>query len=209
MALRLIGAGFGRTGTLSLKVALETLGCGPCYHMMEVLGKPAHVDLWSRAADGEAIDWEDLFDGYPAAVDWPACYFWRELVDRYPAAPVLLSLRDPAGWYKSVRSTIYRAMTEFEPPDVPAIRKQLAMTRKIVLEQTFGGRFEEEAHAISVFERHNEAVKAAIPAERLLVYEPGDGWEPLCKLLDVPVPDEPFPHVNSTEDFLGRFGIEG
>ncbi|MCE2392517.1 MAG: sulfotransferase family protein [Proteobacteria bacterium] len=196
MGLRLVGAGFGRTGTLSLKLALETLGVGPCYHMLEVRRNPDHVSLWSRAADGEPVDWDALFAGYAAAVDWPACRFWRELAERYPESRVLLSLRDPEDWYDSVRQTIYRVMKG----EVSGIASDhLDMVRKLVLEQTFGGRFEDRAHAIDVFRRHNQEVQEAVAPGRLLVFEASQGWEPLCAFLGRPVPDEPYPRVNTRE----------
>ena len=196
MGLTLVGAGFGRTGTLSLKSALEKLGVGRCYHMLEVQRNPAHVALWSRAADGAEMDWDALFEGYSATVDWPACSFWRELAERWPEAKVLLSLRDPEDWYDSVRQTIYRAMTG-EMKAMPS--DHVAMTRKLVLEQTFDGRFEDRAHAIGVFRRHNEEVRESVDPARLLVYEASQGWEPLCAFLGLPVPGEPYPRVNTRE----------
>jgi hypothetical protein len=200
-----IGAGFGRTGTLSLKGALEQLGLGRCYHMMEVFGNPGHVAHWSAAADGERPDWDALFEGYGATVDWPSTLFWKEIADHYPDAKIVLSVRDPEGWYTSVSNTIYQAMSA-PPESVPApIVEQLAMARKIVLERTFEGRFEDRAHAIGIFERHTEAVKRAISPERLLVYPLGAGWQPLCTFLDLPVPDTEYPHSNSTEEFQDRF----
>jgi hypothetical protein len=199
MPLRVIGAGFGRTGTLSLKLALEQLGLGRCYHMVEVLENPAHATFWSTAVEGEAVDWEALLGPYGAVVDWPACTFWRELASRYPEALVVLTVRDPEAWYRSAHDTIYQVMQRGPADDV-----RLAMARRIVLEHTFGGRFEDRAHAIDVYERHNEAVRRTIPAGRLLVYEVREGWEPLCRFLEQPVPAEPFPRVNTSEEFRGR-----
>jgi len=196
MGLNLVGAGFGRTGTLSLKSALEQLGVGRCYHMLEVVRNPGHVALWSRAADGAPVDWDDLFDGYAAAVDWPACRFWSELAERYPEARVLLSVRDPVDWYDSVRETIYPTMTGAAGLLAP---DHLAMVRKIVLEQTFDGRFEDRAYAIDVFRRHRERVERSVEPGRLLVYEATQGWEPLCTFLDLAVPDRPYPRVNTRE----------
>jgi len=204
MTLAVIGAGFGRTGTLSLKQALEQLGFGRCYHMMEVFGIPGHAALWSAAADGEPVDWDALFEGFGATVDWPSTYFWRELADHYPEAKIVLGVRDPDAWYTSVTNTIYRAMTASPETLPPAVADQLAMARKLVLERSFDGRFEDRDHAIDVFERHIEAVKRAIAPERLLVYEVGSGWEPLCGFLERPVPDAAYPRSNTTEEFLGR-----
>jgi hypothetical protein len=206
VALTVVGAGFGRTGTLSLKLALEQLGLGRCYHMLEVFQSPGHTAQWQAAADGKRVDWDALFAGYGAAVDWPACHFWRALAAHYPEAKVLLTVREPGSWYKSVSDTIYQAMVRPLPAEAPPeVRAQLAMARKIVVEQTFGGRFEDRAHALAVYERHNEAVRREIPRERLLVYQVAEGWEPLCRFLGRPVPAAPFPRTNTTEDFLARF----
>lgn len=208
MALEVIGAGFGRTGTLSLKVALEQLGLGPCYHMLEVLGTKDRPQQWLDQVEGRPPGWDVIFDGYRATVDWPAAAYWRELAAHYPQARVILSLRDADEWYDSVMNTIYNAMRPDLAEDAPeAIRVQLTMVRKLVAEGTFGGRIEDRAHAIDVFERHNRAVREAIPAERLLVYEPGDGWEPLCAFLERPVPDTAFPRLNDTAEFRARMGL--
>lgn len=207
MALSVLGAGFGRTGTLSLKLALERLGLGPCYHMAEVFAHPEHVPRWQDAAEGRPVDWDTLLGGYPAAVDWPVCHFWRELADRYPEAGVLLTVRDPDRWYESVRDTIYRVLCAELPADPPLLRAQQAMARRIVLDRTFAGRFEDRDHAIRVYEEHNRAVRRAVPAPRLLDYEVSQGWEPLCRFLGRPVPDEPFPRVNSKDEFRARFAV--
>ena len=93
---------------MSLKAALETLGFGPCYHMIEVFEHPEHAGFWQAAWRGEPVDWDGLLGGYEAAVDWPACTFYEELLQRYPDARVLLSVRDPERWYESTRDTIYQ-----------------------------------------------------------------------------------------------------
>jgi hypothetical protein len=209
MALRIVGAGFGRTGTLSLKNALETLGFGPCYHMLEVHNHEGHVALWSAATDGEAIDWDALFSGYSSAVDWPACTFWRELAALYPDSKVLLSVRDPERWYDSVMNTIYQVMTRPVPETFPAnFAAQRAMVRKLVLDRTFGGRIEDRAWAIDVYERHNRSVQDAVDADRLLVFEVAQGWKPLCEFLGCDVPDEPFPRVNDSDSFRKMVGLD-
>jgi hypothetical protein len=206
MALAVIGAGFGRTGTLSLKGALEQLGFGPCYHMTEVFAHPEHVPRWRDAAEGRPVDWDAVFAGYRATVDWPACAFWRALVARWPDAKVILTVRDPARWYESVSKTIAVAMQRELPPEAPeSARAHMAMVRRLVLEATFDGRFEDRGHALAVYEAHNEAVRRALPGERLLVYEVSEGWEPLCRFLGRPVPEAPFPKVNSTDEFRARF----
>jgi hypothetical protein len=195
MPLDVIGAGFGRTGTMSLKLALEQLGFGPCYHMIEVLKTPSAAGLWEAAADGEAVDWDEVFKGYRATVDWPAATFWRELADAYPAAKVILSLRPAAAWFASTQATIFKA--DYDDPKDPFER----MISKVIGD-LFDRRMHDEARVIEVYNRHNETVQRAIPPERLLVYDVAQGWEPLCAFLGVPVPEGPMPKVNTTEDFL-------
>jgi hypothetical protein len=200
--LDVIGAGFGRTGTASLKAALERLGFGPCYHMFDVLSAHERMSDWQQAVEGDA-DWDDVFAGYRATVDWPGAAFWRELVEHYPKAKVLLSVRDPQRWYESTYETIYQfAARSGPPPDGDTAgwehfrERMLPTIRDIIWDGTFGGRFDDEAHATAVFERHNAAVRDTVPADRLLVYQVTEGWGPLCEFLGVDVPPEPFPHVN-------------
>ena len=204
MSLELIGAGFGRTGTLSLKTALEMIGLGPCHHMLEVHANPGSDETWYQASLGDEIDWETLLGRYRAIVDWPGCRFWRELSQRYPSAPVLLSVRNPESWYESVSETIYRTMQMARASKDPAVRERIKMADKVVFEDTFSGRFEDRAFAIGVFEAHVEEVRRTIPAERLLVYQVRDGWEPLCKFVGRPVPEQDFPHVNTRDEFRER-----
>jgi hypothetical protein len=198
MALRVIGAGLGRTGTLSLKVALEKLLGAPCYHMTEVFAHPEHVALWHGAARGTMPDWEHLFQGYAATADWPSASFWPELCDVYPDALVVLSVRDADSWWRSASSTIF-----------PTSRAQQGEWRDMV-DAVFAARFtsdlDDGTACVDAFERHNARVRAAVPAGRLLEWRAGDGWAPLCGALDLPVPDGPFPHTNSTEEFLSRLG---
>ncbi len=202
MTLSVIGAGFGRTGTLSFKYALEMLGLGPCYHMLEVRENEVHRELWRDAGAGRPTDWRALLAGYKAAVDWPACTFWRELMAAYPEAKVILTLRDSNRWYDSVANTIFASITRENRDDDGAARSPMA--REIILERTFQNRFEDRAYAISVYEAHNAEVARAVPAERLLSFRVADGWPPLCDFLGQPVPDAPFPNVNSTEEFRHR-----
>lgn len=202
MSLKVVGAGFGRTGTLSLKIALERIGFGPCYHMMEVFPRPDHVARWHRLAFEQSMDWDEIFRGFHATVDWPAARWWREIATHFPEAKVLLSVRDPEAWYKSVTDTIYQPMKSPAPDGVPElVRLQSEMARKAILSETFDNRFEDKAHAIEVFQKHNQAVRDAIDPARLLVFDVREGWGPLCAFLEVPVPDEPFPRLNDTATF--------
>ncbi len=204
MALKIIGAGFGRTGTLSLKLALEQLGFNPCYHMMEVFAHEGFVDYWAAAAQGKPVNWDEVFKGYQATVDWPGATYWKELAEKYPDAKVLLSVREPSGWYKSVMNTIYGPDNRARFENAPADHPQRLMVDRI-FETTFDGKILDEDYAIGVFNRHTADVKATIPADRLLVYEVGSGWEPICEFFGLPVPDTDYPHSNSTEDFRNNF----
>jgi hypothetical protein len=194
MTLKVIGAGFGRTGTLSLKLALEQLGFGPCYHMVEVIKNPQAVGWWLDAANGKP-DWDKIFSGYNACVDWPAATFYDALADFHPEAKVILTERDPEDWFRSTQATIFPNAT---PPDTDIPFDQLF--RKVI-GRLFDQRMRDHDHVIEVFKAHNAEVRRRVPPDRLLVYEVAQGWEPLCRFLGVPVPTTPMPQTNSTEDF--------
>ena len=204
MALEVIGAGYGRTGTLSLKFALEKLGFDKCYHMMEVFQHPEHVPMWAAAQRGEHVDWNKLYDGYSATVDWPSCNFWREHAAFYPKAKVILSTRDPDKWYESVMNTIYVASTGMLNSPDPQLRAMGEWATRLTWDGVFGGRMHDKAHVLDVLRKHEATVKATIPRERLLVFDAKEGWEPLCRFLGKPVPAEPYPRVNTREDFGAR-----
>lgn len=202
MALKVIGAGLGRTGTMTLKVALERLVFAPCHHMVEVLANPAQVPFWNRAAEGEPVDWEEVFAGYRATVDWPGCHFYAELAERYPEAKVVLSLRDPERWHESMRETILASMQQmgFRPGEPVPTDHPMRFGGVIIADKTFGFDFG-KANVIAAYERHAASVRRTIAPERLLEFEMSQGWEPLCAFLGVPVPAEPFPRTNSREEF--------
>jgi Sulfotransferase domain len=201
VTLKVIGTGFGRTGTQSLKFALEQIGFGPCYHMMEVFPRPQHVGEWAKAARGERIDWDTLFQGFTSTVDWPSTRFWHELIARYPDAKVIHTERDPEVWYKSFSSTIQEALGHDRPPEMAAWSE---MVQRILTEQTFGGDYRKE-NVLKVYAAHNAEVRRAIPAARRLDYDIAQGWEPLCRFLGVSVPATPFPKTNSTAEFRARW----
>jgi len=193
--LEVIGVGFGRTGTLSLKHALETLGFGKCYHFSEML-KARHARQWLRIADSGPPDWESLFQGYRSTTDWPAVAFYRELAAAYPDAKLILTVRDANEWYDSVRATIRRLRTVM-PARWPGLRTVAAVADRIVWDGEFNGRADDREYVISRFREHNDDVQRIMPAERLLVFNVRDGWEPLCRFLGVAVPrNTPFPCVN-------------
>jgi hypothetical protein len=195
-----IGVGFGRTGTLSLKAALERLGAGPCMHMIPVLEDPERARLFRKAAAGDDASLDAALDGHRSTVDWPGTYFWRYLVDRHPHAKVVLTVRDPQEWYDSAYRTIYRAATAPRPADEGAATA-IDMAHAVVWDGTFDGRFADRDFAVRVFTEHIDAVRREVPAERLLEYEVKQGWEPLCAFLGRPVPEEGFPRLNDSAAF--------
>jgi hypothetical protein len=207
MTLKIIGAGFGRTGTLSVYTALNTLGF-PCYHMIEVLenkNNKSHLDFWCTVANGNAgtqYDWTQVFSNYSAAVDNPACCVWRELLQTYPDAKVLLTVhpRGAEAWYESTLDTIYftETMWQFKVLKLttPFGRKMGEMSRKLIWQRSHRGTMNDRAKAIAHYHQHIEEVKAVVPAEQLLIFSVDHGWEPLCAFLGVSVPESEFPNVN-------------
>ena len=198
MTLRVVGPGVGRTGTYSLKLALERLLGGRCHHMAEVLAdRNRELRRWGPALRGEAVDWEAVFSGYVAQVDFPGAAFWREITDAFPDALVVLSTRPADSWYRSASSTIFQLDAEHgSSPFIDLWREWL------------GDDFADRDAMIAAFERHNAAVRAAIPAHRLLEWTVADGWEPLCERLGLPVPDEAFPATNSAVEFRIQNGLD-
>ncbi|MEG3143315.1 sulfotransferase [Sphingomonas sp. RT2P30] len=209
MALSVIGSGFGRTGTRSLKDALELLGFGPCHHMEEVFPNPKQVDFWCAVARDEPVDWDEVFAGYGAQIDWPGAHVWRELAAAYPDARVIHSVRPPEAWWNSFSGTIGKFLAIYRGlPMPPHVAAMSAAVETIVGTQTFGGRATDKDHALAAYARREADVRAAIPAERLLVFDVAQGWAPLCAFLGVAVPDTPFPRTNSRDDFWVKFGGE-
>lgn len=192
--LKLIGAGFGRTGTDSMRTALEILGLAPCHHMRALVADPSHSADWLRCVQRDDMDWDLLLGGFAACVDWPSARYWPQLAARFPQAKVLLTWRTPASWYASMEKTI-----------LPSVAGMLARGESsagsLTLLKALDGRPWAKENFIAAYEENVEKVKKTIPAERLLIYTLGDGWAPLCAFLDVPVPDQPFPHTNDAKAF--------
>jgi hypothetical protein len=176
--------------------------------MIETRAHPEHDAMWLELARGQLSDWRRVLSGYAATVDWPGVYFWKRLAADNPEAKIILTLRDPLEWYASCAATIFARMEEAlrTPPADPMRRRHMRMVNTIIVDNTFGGSLAKE-HAIGVFKAHNEEVRDLVPKERLLVYEAGQGWDPLCAFLRVPVPAMPYPTANKREDFASRFPI--
>jgi hypothetical protein len=197
MALRVVGAGVGRTGTNSLKVALEQLLGGRCHHMFELMTHQEEIPAWMAAIDGQPTDWSQVMDGYVAQVDWPGASFWPELSAANPDALVVLSVRSAESWYRSASSTIFNVF-DLAPAE---LRPWFDKVRELIAAR-FCDEFDNPTAMMAAFERHNQQVRDAVPTERLLEWTPADGWEPLCHRLGVAVPDDPFPVTNTTQEFL-------
>lgn len=198
----MVGAGLGRTGTMSLKAALEQLLGGRCYHMLEVR-EPDQIDVWTRIAQGETQLLEGIMGGYSATVDWPAASFWQELAEANPGAPILLSTRSSAEeWWRSASSTIFLRMGQDD------ISQRFRDMWGAIAADRFTLDWQDAEQAMRAYDRHNAQVRAQAPADRLVEWQPGDGWAPICAALGVPEPDTPFPHTNTTGEFRGRVGLD-
>jgi hypothetical protein len=203
--LQVIGAGLGRTGTTSLKTALEDLLGGPCYHMLEVRERPDDPDVWGDAYGGRSPDWHSFFQDYQATIDWPAAPFWLELSEAFPDAIILLSVRDPDAWWASASTTIFPALATYFAPDAP----DDGWTRMGVgMMTSFTPNWRNEDAAKSAFVAYNDAVRASAPPERLVEWQTSDGWEPICAALGLAVPTRPFPHLNTAADTRAELGLD-
>jgi hypothetical protein len=216
--VKVIGVGFGRTGTMSLKAAFEDLGAGPCFHMIDLImgeGKERDLPYWVQIADGDPVDWHEVFDGWEATVDWPAASRWREICEAFPDLPVLLNVRDFDGWYASVENTILAVKLAAQAgelaPDTNRPQPHPALwgvIETLIWQGDFQGRFQDKAWVRQMYDDRIAEIKATIPPERLTVWTLGeDGWEPLAAMLGVPVPETPFPHLHDTNEFRTEFGL--
>ena len=193
MSLKVIGTGFGRTGTDSMRHALNLLGVGPTHHMHELGSNATLREPWLELVKGATPDWPALFNGYHACVDWPSAFYWRSLIEQYPQAKVLLTMRPAESWWKSFEATILKHIQSNDDPK--------GFAQLLIADQVFNGRASDRDYAIEVYNRNVEDVLATVPAERLLLHNLGDGWESLCSWLDVPVPEVDYPQGNTTKDF--------
>nr|WP_281496622.1 sulfotransferase family protein [Pseudohalocynthiibacter sp. F2068] len=201
VTLKVIGTGFGRTGTDSMRAALNILGVGPTHHMFELEEGMPLRQPWLDLAKGSQPDWDFLFSGYHACVDWPSAYYWRSLIKVYPEAKVLLTMRSAESWWNSFEATILKYIQSGDDPN--------GLAKLLVAEQVFDGRPDDRNHAIATYNRNIEEVIATVDTERLLIHSLGDGWEPLCNWLGLSVPEVSYPSGNTTQDIVGRFAEKG
>ena len=215
MPVKIIGSGLGRTGTYSLKVALEQLGFGKCYHMAELFEHPEGLIHFEKAERGEDADWDTLFNGYQSAVDYPVARYYKQLMKKYPEAKIIHTTRDPESWYESASKTIIWASKPslkrilklmIRLPFSADLRRQMPILKfnGKMIDSEFGKDYKNKEEVIKRFKRHNEEVMNTVPKERLLVFDAKQGWEPLCRFLGVSVPSEPFPKTNTSEEFIKR-----
>lgn len=199
MSLRIVGAGLPRTGTSSLRSALGELLGGPCLHMSAIPGHPFNLGGgWQAALVDQPTDWRQLTAGFVAAVDWPASLFWRELSDANPDALVLLSVRESAQvWWESMNATVLPVTRMSQAPDWTDGRDLLALMERFAGTEDW----DDPARLMAAYDAHNAAVRATIPAHRLLEWRAADGWQPICRVLDLPVPTSPFPWTNRRADW--------
>ncbi|MFI0450328.1 sulfotransferase family protein [Actinomadura sp. 6N118] len=211
--LKLINTGLGRTGTTSLKGALDRLGYGPCFHMFDIIGDEARIAEWEKVVcDGQDPDWEALFAGYTSAVDGPPAVYYREMMNAFPEAKMILTVRDAERWYQSTYDTLYQFVLMNEknaPPPNSLPARIYRVTSTMVWNGLFDGRFSDKEHAIKVYDQHNQEIAQNIGPDRLLVYDVKQGWKPLCAFLGVDVPSEDFPHLNDTESMRRRLAQMG
>ena len=193
MTLKVIGTGFGRTGTDSMREALDMLGFGPCHHMYEVMAHEEQKRLWRAFVQGTPTPWDQLFEGYSSCIDWPSAHYWPELIRAYPQARVILTHRSAESWWASFEKTIVEGLRQSTDP--------ASLGLALIRDQVFGGKPDDRAHAMALYEANVKAVRETMPKDRLLVHELGDGWEPLCAHLGVPVPSQPYPSRNTASDF--------
>ena len=220
MSLKVIGTGLGRTGTYSLKLAIEQLGVGKCYHMVELFQQPERLKYFKKAEKGEKVNWNELFDGYKAAVDYPVARYYKQITEFYPEAKVIHTLREPEEWYESASATIFWASKPYSlrilklavhlPFSSEARRRiPVLMYNRKLSELEFGKDLENKEKVIKRYNKHYEEVIKTIPDDRLLLFDPKSGWEPLCRFLKLPVPLIPYPKSNTRKEFLDRVNIIG
>ncbi len=216
MAIKVLGTGLGRTGTMSLKMALEHLEGGKCFHMVELMKEPHRLPYLKKRTKEGKVDWESLFEGFNCCVDYPICLYYKELIEVYPNLKIVHTLRDSESWYDSVKETIYKGKPKngkdilrmifnmIRSSDFRKVAPVFRFADEVIWSGQFQSRFEDKAFAISIYERHLEEVKAFVPKENLLLFDVREGWSPLCRFLNKPVPNVPFPKTNQKVEFVRK-----
>lgn len=215
MSLQIIGTGVGRTGTHSLKLALEQLGFGKCYHMIELFQQPENLVYFEKAERGEDVDWDKLFEGYNSAVDYPASRYYKQVIAKYPNAKIIHTIRDPESWYQSAMETIFWASKPsigrmlslmIKLPFYPVLRRRFPVLKYNgqLIDNIFGKDLKNKPEIIKKYNEINTETLNFIPKDRSLVYDIKTGWEPLCNFLNVPIPSMPFPRSNVRDEFKVR-----
>ena len=208
MSLKVIGSGFGRTGTMSMKEALGVLGLGPCHHMLEVMENPKQLPHWKAIAAGEQVNWAEVFEGYNSQVDWPGAHVWQETSIAFPEARVIHTERPEDAWWNSFNGTIGKFFANYSDLDLPPHITDIFDTMNGWLIKEAFDDFTDRDSAIAAYRLNNQKVRDTIPADRLLVFNVADGWDPLCRFLELPVPDTAFPHRHPKKEFWEHFGGE-
>ena len=208
MTLQVIGAGFGRTGTFSIKLALEALGFGPCHHMDDLFASPERLAVWQNVADSTEPEWDSVFTGYASTIDWPSTNYWQALAVAYPDAKILLSVRPAEDWWISFDKTIRKLIESRDQAKSKHLRAVLDYAHRIIAEDTFAGRMGDRQAALDAYRRRVDEVVASVAGNRLLVFNVKEGWPPLCDFLGVPAPEDAFPRSNDAVDFWQHFGAD-
>jgi len=206
MALKVIGTGLPRTGTASLKGALQLLGYQQTYHMDNLLNNPSQVHYWVELFDTGSTDYDALFEGFAASTDFPGFFAYKALLKQYPDSKFILTTRDPDIWYESIKNTVYQAVTAFFQKDTPTdsmrrVEGVFQLLDRYLFGQFFKGTFLDKEKTLSLVNAYLDEINAIIPADKMLIYEISEGWQPLCDFLELRVPEIEFPYKNKREDF--------
>ena len=211
----IIVAGWGRTGTRSLKFALSHLLNKPSYHMQNILLNKNEAKKWNNffITKSKKIDWDAIYSNYGACLDFPSCNYYKELMEYYPNSKVILTTRDSKSWIKSwnvLENQVLNSFTFKFMARIPYtsfyLQKKIHNELIIGKHGVFRGKGSDKDR-MNLFEEWNQSVINYVPNDRLLVYHPKEGWEPLCNFLDLPTPDIQYPHLNKTKNMghMSRF----
>ena len=200
--IKVIGAGFGRTGTHSLATALEILGFRPCYHMLELQRNPNHINFWSKVLEKQNADWQEFFQPHNSTVEWPAVSFLSQILAAFPEAKLVLTLRDPDDWYESAADTIFDALEISLHNPNPDQQDQARFARRLILRRVFSNKYKDNDFVLGIYKRQISSAIEQVPREPLLLYCISEGWESLCAFMEIEPPGKPLPWVNKRAEFM-------